>query len=242
MPDETLKSKRSDSLTLYTTKTGNFYLPSDAHQDIIANAIKNDEIFDEEIIICAKKYIIPGSTVLDVGTNFGQMSVLFSKMVGNNGIVYSFEADNFIFETLKRNIEANDCKNVVPVYGAVHDIANATLYFPEQDFDRFGTYGSYGIDYINKTGREVPTVTIDSQNIGTKISFMKIDIQGGDLNALRGAEETIRRNQMPILFEFEYVFQDELKLDFQDYVDFVQHIGYKFQRVIYGANFLIVPK
>lgn len=239
---EDLKTAKTDKLKLHNTKTGKYFLPSDAKQDVIANTIINNRIFDEDVVVCAEKYIVPGSAVLDVGTNFGQMSILFSKMVGSAGSVYSFEADNFVFEILKKNIEVNSCSNVIPVYGAVHDVPDSILNFPEQDFKRFGTYGSYGIDYINKTGRKVPTITIDSIDINKKISFMKIDIQGGDLNALRGAKNTIKNHKMPVLFEYEYQFQDELMLNFQDYVDFVQEIEYKFQRVIGGHNFLILPK
>ena len=39
----------------------------------------------------------------------------------------------------------------------------------------------------------------------------------------------------------EYAFEDEFKLSFQDYVDFVQSINYRFEKVVSGHNFLIVP-
>ena len=59
----------------------------------------------------------------------------------------------------------NRAGRIVPVFGAVHDVAGQTLYFPEQDFTRFSTYGSYGIDYGGNKGRPVPTITIDSLGI-----------------------------------------------------------------------------
>jgi hypothetical protein len=71
---------------------------------------------------------------------------------------------------------------------------------------------------------------------------MKIDIQGYDLLAMKGAVETIKRNRMPIIFEFEHLFQDELGINFQEYIDFVLSIGYRFERVIDGQNYLIIPK
>jgi len=233
--------KGDNILTLHKTKTGDYYLPTDAKEDVIANEIINDCIFDVEIYNEAKKHIKKNTSVLDVGANFGQLTILFSELV-ENGNVYSFEADDFVFSVLEKNILENNRKNINSVFGAVHDKDNEILYFPKQDFERFKTYGSYGIDYINKKGREVKTVTIDSLKIGTPISFMKIDIQGGDLFALKGARETIRKNQMPIIFEYEYLFEDELGLNFQEYVDFVSDIGYKFQKVINGQNYLIVPK
>jgi hypothetical protein len=95
---------------------------------------------------------------------------------------------------------------------------------------------------LNATaGRTVKTLTIDRLNINTPISFMKVDIQGSDLFALRGAVETIKRHRMPIIFEFEQQFQAEFRTSFQDYVDFVNSISYRFAKLVMDINYLIVP-
>jgi FkbM family methyltransferase len=169
--------------------------------------------------------------------------MLFAQQTGPSGKVYSLEADDFVFEILKKNIDANDLRSsVFPVFGAVHNVDDQILYFPVQDFKRWSSYGSYGIDYNAASGRAVKTFTIDSLGITEPVSFMKIDIQGGDLQAMQGAVKTIERNRMPIIFEYEYHFEDEYKLCFQEYVDFVQSIGYRFEKVVNGHNFLIVSK
>ncbi len=238
-----LTSKRTRALSYFKTATGNYYLPRDAQADYVAAAIKSDLVFDEEIVNAARRFGRPDTAILDVGANFGQMSVLFSEIVGPGGKVYSFDADDFIFEILNKNIAANErTARIVPVFGAVHNVPGQTLYFPEQDFERFPSYGSYGIDYQGNKGRPVPTITIDSLAINEPISFMKVDVQGGDLLAMRGAVKTIAKNKMPIVFEYEYQFEAELKLSFQEYVDFVAEIGYRFESVINGYNYLIVPR
>jgi FkbM family methyltransferase len=236
------KSVKTNDLTFHKTATGNYYLPTDAKSDIVAQTIIQDGIFEKEVVELAKKYIKKGTTVLDIGANFGQMSILFSEFVGGNGEVHSFDADDFIYEVLKKNIEANSRKNIITHFGAVHNKDNETLIFPEQDFVEFQSYGSYGIDYSTSTGRKVPTITIDSLEIKEPISFIKIDIQGGDLQAMQGAVKTIQKNKMPIIFEYEYHFEDKFSMNFQQYVDFVASINYKFEKVINGHNFLIVPK
>ena len=242
-PEPPKRSVKTKNLTLYHTATGNYYLPSDAHEDVVANTIKNDLIFEKEVIDLASKYIKPGTLVLDVGANFGQMSILFSNMVGPNGKVYCFDADDWVFEILSKNIAENGKENIIkPHFGAVYKVDGHVLLFPEPDFDRFGTYGAFGIDKNAKKGREVKTLSIDGLNIQEPVSFMKVDIQGGDLEAMQGAVNTIKKHQMPILFEYEYHFEDEFKLSFQEYVDFVQSINYKFVKVINGHNFLIIPK
>lgn len=236
------KTVYGKQLSYYETSTGNYFLPREANADVVANTIRQNDIFDKEIINIASKYVKKGSIVLDVGANFGQMSILFSNMVGENGQVYSFDADDFVFEILKKNINANNKNNITPIFGAVHDVEGQVLHFPVQNFEEFSTYGSYGIDYNANHGREVKSVTIDSLNIETAISFMKIDIQGGDLNAMKGAINTINKNRMPIIFEYEYLFEDKYELCFQDYIDFVRSINYKFVKVINGHNYLIMPQ
>lgn len=235
------KSFKSNALSLFETKTGKYFLPTHAHQDVIAIAIKQDKIFDEPILEIAKKYIKSNTIVLDVGSNFGQMAILMSQFVGNEGYVYAFEADDFVFDILEKNVAENSAK-VKAVFGAVHDKSNETLYFPVQDFEKFGTYGSYGIDYVNGKGRPVKTIKIDDIEFEKPVSFMKIDVHGGDLFALKGAVQTIKKYKMPIIFEYEYSFEDDLNLCFQDYVDFVNEIGYKFSKVSMGQNYLILPK
>ena len=237
------RSKKTNKLSFYRTKTGNYYLPSDASGDDVANAIIENQIFEKEIVDIASKYIKPDTVVLDIGANFGQMSVLFSEMVGEHGKVHSFEADSWVYEILNKNIKANNkTGKIIPHFGAVYNIDDKILIFPEQDFEEFGAYGSYGIDFNAKEGREVKTITIDSLHIEEPISFIKIDIQGCDLQAMQGAVRTIERNKMPILFEYEYRFEDRFDMCFQDYVDFVQSINYKFHKVINGQNFLIIPR
>lgn len=231
-----------DGLGFYETPLGSFYLPLDVLEDIVINHIREGKIFEPEVLDSAKRFIKKGTTVLDVGSNFGQMAVLFSKMVGEDGIVYAFEADDFIFEVLKKNIEANDCKNVIPVFGAVHNISGKEFFFPKQDFKRFGSYGSYGIDINADDGRIVKSIKIDDLEYSKPVSFMKVDVQGSDLFALQGAMQTIQKHRMPILFEFEQQFQEEFKTSFQDYIDFVTSVNYKFIETVINVNYLIKPE
>jgi len=236
------KSKKTDKLSFYQTITGKYFLPTDAKADVVANAIINNEIFEKEVVELAALYIRLDTTVLDVGSNFGQMSILFSNMVGNEGKVHSFEADDWVYEIFTKNIAANGKENIIiPHFGAIHNIDDVTLIFPEQDFEKFDSYGSYGIDYTATAGRKVKSITIDSLNIQGPISFMKIDIQGGDLQAMQGAVKTIEKNKMAILFEYDYQLEDKYDLSFQKYVDFVLSINYRFAKVVNGHNFLIIP-
>lgn len=236
------KSINSRRILFHHTPTGNYYLPQDAHGDVVVDAILNGRVWEKEIVSIAANYIKPNTNVIDVGSNFGQMAILFSKMVGKEGKVFALDANEFVFEILKKNIQANKKEGkIIPIFGAVHNVAGKILFFPYQDFKKFDSYGSYGIDYTGETGKEVLSITIDNLKIDGPISFMKVDVQGGDLLAMQGAKQTIKKEKMPIIFEYETQFEDELDWRFQDYVEFVAEIDYKFEKVI-GHNYLIIPK
>ena len=226
------------SLLYYQTPIGNYYLPADATYNVIHNHIKAGLVFEGEVLETAHKYITRNSTVLDIGANFGQMSLLFSQFVGKEGQVYSFEADDYVFSILKKNIAANKCRNIQAYNKTVYDKTGSLMFYPVPDFQRFG---SYPIAPNRTEARTVETITIDSLNIQTPISFMKVDVQGSDLFVMRGAIETIKQHKMPIIFEFEEQFQDEFKTSFQDYINLIELIGYKVAETINKINFLIVP-
>jgi len=106
-------------LQLFETTTGRWWLP-DAPSDHVANAMKSDRIFDAPIVQEARRHIRPGTVVLDVGANFGQMAVLFAKLVGPRGHVHAFEAEPFVGRILQKNIEANGVSELVTIHrGAV---------------------------------------------------------------------------------------------------------------------------
>ncbi|MFO0581767.1 MAG: FkbM family methyltransferase [Anaeromyxobacter sp.] len=226
----------------FETATGVYFLPTDAPGDVVIAAIKAGQMFEPHIIQAASEYITRDTVVLDVGANFGQMAMAFARAVGPGGRVYAFEADTFIAKLLQDTLVANGSRNVVPVCHAVWDTCGEKKFYPEPDFKRFSSYGSYGLDPRAQAGRVVETITIDSLDIRDPVSFMKVDIQGSDLFALRGARETIRRHQMPILFEYEEQFQKEFGTCLEDYLAFIDSIGYRTERIIDGINYLIVPR
>ena len=71
---------------------------------------------------------------------------------------------------------------------------------------------------------------------------MKIDVQGYDLEVLKGSKNTIIKQQMPIIFEYEEDFAKDFNYTFKNFENFIDEINYKISIQIDKSNYLILPK
>ena len=110
----------------------------------------------------------------------------------------------------------------------------------------YNTYGSNIIKIVNDDDyndyEEVEQKKIDDFNFDKKISFMKIDIQGYDLMALKGSIKTILKHKMPIVFEYTPEYSEQLNYTFNDFEKFIKSVDYYVVKKIDYYNYLIKPK
>ena len=149
-----------------------------------------------------KDAVNEGDVVLDLGANLGYFSLLASRLVGENGRVYSFEPEPYNYQLLCKNIEINGYQNISAYQKAVSDTAGKLkLYLDDSDTGAHSLYrpATEG-DFI-----EVETVKLDDFLAGkrTPINVMKMDIEGAEMAAFRGMEEIIRANDnLKVFMEF----------------------------------------
>lgn len=227
-------------ITLYETATGKFWLPNQ-DRDIVIQTIIRDQVYDHYVVNLVKQESQPGDTILDLGSNFGQMSVLFSKHVGPTGKVYAFEAQEWVRQVLQLNLGLNDVSNCTVIDKAVWDESDCHLTFPKADFVKYESYGSYAVDPTATSGNPITTIKIDDLDIQGRVAVMKIDVQGSDLRAMVGARQTILKHKPVILFEYEEQFNAEFASSWQDYIDFIESIGYYIDSSS-GPNHVVRPK
>ncbi len=150
----------------------------------------NYELEKTDAILNAVK---PNDIVLDVGAHIGYFSMLMSKIVGDSGRIYSFEPRPLNHKMLTKNIEVNNCSNVTIIKSAIGNFTG------EVNFD--ATTGT-GTGHVSNDGNiSVAITTIDKfcSSEDVKPSFIKIDIEGGEVEALHGAKQTILKYKPTIL-------------------------------------------
>ncbi len=172
----------------------------DANDSLHLSIYESFEDVESEII---RKNVKEGDVVLDIGANIGYYSLLFAKLVGKKGKVYAFEPEPSNFALLIKNINANGYNNIVPINKAVSDKDGKVKLYLEKE--NFGAHKIYNDSNEKKNSIEVDSVRLDSffQNKNKKIDFIKMDIEGAEIKAIKGMQNIIMANKnLKIILEF----------------------------------------
>ena len=128
-------------------------------------------------------------TMLDGGAFKGDSAAEFIEGV-HPAKIFAVEADPKTFVKLSAYAEAEDRAEVVPVHAALFDCDG------EMDYISSGSRGSGKNGQNHRAdGKTVPMRTIDTLCTGADVDLIKLDVEGAEESALRGAAETIRRCQ-----------------------------------------------
>ncbi len=166
------------------------------HLRDLATAVEPEEA-------AVRPLILPGQTVLDIGANFGVFTKLFSQLVGPSGTVIAFEPVPQTFRTLAAGIERFHLPNVQVVNKAVSDQVGTVLIEVPQYKENKGEnlYEAHIVREPNSQNAfPVNTATIDSLQL-SRVDFIKIDVEGHELEVLRGGRETLEKYHPKLMVE-----------------------------------------
>ena len=139
--------------------------------------------YETDTVEILKQYIKPGQTVYDVGAHIGYLTIVMSELVGPEGKVVAFEPRPLNLIYLKKHLQKNNINNVRIIEAGVSDTAGA---------------GKFDADHGTGTGRvstdgslDIELVTLDDLIASKQVpppSLIKMDIEGGEMEALPGAK------------------------------------------------------
>lgn len=166
---------------------------------IIERHILTKGSFDQHLIDTFAANIYEDDTVVDVGANIGYYSLIFSSIVGKRGSVIACEPFPRALRHLKKNFSYNpDLASRITLLEVACSNKKATFHMEESE----GNLGGSSV-HEGGSGVSVPGDTLDSLLKGmARVSFIKIDIEGYEKEALEGAQETIAKHRPRIVFEY----------------------------------------
>jgi FkbM family methyltransferase len=146
--------------------------------------------FAEAEIAIFRQLVRPGQCVFDVGANIGAHTIALAAIVGPHGRVTSFEPQRVIFQMLNANVALNGLHHVTTHQMALGSAAGS-LKVPPLDYAGELNFGGLSLEHI-KQGEEVRQSTFDSLAVRA-CDFVKIDVEGMEIEVLKGMAETIQR-------------------------------------------------
>jgi FkbM family methyltransferase len=196
--------------------------------DIIGCHIHYSGWYEQQVVAAVQPFMDAGTVFVDVGANIGQYSLMASPLVRH---VFAFEPNPATFALLKRNIERNRLSNVTLSQAAVScSDGEATIF----DLDPTN-HGAASMTLTGEGGQKIRTAALDSlcdnpQLAGCRL-FLKIDVEGAELDVLRGAKRLISQFRPTILIEVLESNQNRLGRTAQDLLDALRDCGYSFQSI-----------
>lgn len=149
------------------------------------------------------RLLSPGMTVIDVGANIGQYTLLAGRAVGPGGRVLAFEPMPANFARIERHVALNGLGNVTAYRVALWDQKTQLKFAqPPEYADNAGTFGP-GIAGAAHY-EDVDAIAFDDLALPEglhRIGAIKIDAEGSELHALRGMRRTIERDRPVLLIE-----------------------------------------
>lgn len=191
---------------------------------------------EEPIIQWARQFGDKSKVFIDCGAHMGAYSTMLADEFKE---VYAFEAQSRTFMQLCGNIFINEKSNIHPIHAAVtsHDKHNLPLTLSIVSEDGGGST-LYEPDKEVLATEQVIGCTLDSfalENVG----LIKLDIEGGELEALEGSKYTIKKNYPALIFEMND--KPALESKNKELLNYIRNFGYEvaqikpFDNMYYGA-------
>jgi len=235
---------------------------------VLQAALRRGIPFEKYQTAVMSAYVVPGSIVVDVGTNIGTVAIPLSRAAKGNVTVLAFEPFPQTWALLRENIERNRAFNVIPMPVAVGDRArpvvtlSSEVFAPPEmlekgeqsrklnlDEHKGESDMHYGAVQLGTGGEPIRMLTVDDLVRRGSVSVLKVDVEGAEPLAFYGARKMIERNKPTISFEFnENVVTPEMKISMGltdevanfNIITYCYQIGYRDLYEIEFGNYLIV--
>lgn len=145
--------------------------------------------YDRWLAAFLRRHLPAGGTFVDVGAHVGTFTLLGARLLTEQGRVVAFEANPDVQPWLDENVERSYLQNIVVCKAAAWDEEGDVPFRRDALFT-----GSSGVPDLYSDGMtSVKATTLDRVCKGMRIDVLKVDVEGGELHVLRGAEDLIAR-------------------------------------------------
>lgn len=179
---------------------------------------------DQNILPLVLEYIPEGGTVFDIGAFIGDTTLAYANKVGEKGTIYAFEPNTNAYECLSYNLHKNDTTVYFSRFALGSTIKTAKINNVETN---------NGMNYLTD-GDDITVITLNEFYVNNEISridFIKIDVEGYELDVLIGGKETINKFKPTMLIEINDTTLARQNVNRQQIFDWLTENNYIYRNI-----------
>ena len=169
--------------------------------------------------------------LVDVGSNVGSVTLPLAKLF-NSSTIISIEPTNFAFSKLKKNLNLNpNLKKRIKLFNVFISDKKKKVNFVHSSWDLKAKHKKHEIHLgtLKKTSNKIQSLSQLLKKIQKKIDFIKIDVDGYEIDVLRSGKKIINKYKPIIYFEFAPYLYREFGYSPKVLIDFIKkELNYTF--------------
>jgi FkbM family methyltransferase len=215
--------------------------------DLICRIILETGVWEESSWLAIQRHLSPGATFVDVGAHMGYFSLKAAAVVGHTGCVIAIEPNPEMVRILRGNILASGTSVVaIKPVACSHSDSVLSLFTAAKSNSGSSSlsksnaslYGTGGSTY-QVTARPLDTILKEAGV--SRVDVLKIDVEGAELQVLKGAEETLAQYRPVLLVELDDQLLQSMGTSSAEVVAFLGQRGYTHHRSYDLANCEFIP-
>lgn len=181
----------------------------------ISEVVKTSGTYQPEMMEVLGHFAKKGDTVLHFGVHQGLADMVLAKIVGNEGKIYSFEANPELYDIARKNFVINNFDNIIELYN--YGVSNK-----KENLEFCLNYGNTGGGHFYEAGNadkcfDVQLTDVDSVlNPNTKADLLFMDIEGSEIKAIEGIKKIMANSKdMIIILEWNPNMMSRMGSDYK---------------------------
>ena len=162
-----------------------------------------------------------GDLFIDIGAHLGRYTLPIAKAVGEKGLVIAVDASGKNYYCLKKNIESNNLHNIIAINVAAWSNDENLKFYPGESSGKGSIRKGSGQEHVEVNGRSLDSL-LEELNREVPVNWIKIDVEGAELEVLKGLNKTLSKNSPKLLIE---VFEKNA-IEFERYMNTLDYSYY----------------
>jgi FkbM family methyltransferase len=182
--------------------------------DLVSSFIANDSVWEPNVTNYLVANIKPGEIIVEIGGNIGYYTTLMAKLVSPSGKVYSYEANDEVYNLANLSLKMNDLSDIATIKNVAISDKDGEVNFVIPLQKKYSDFVNIGTAHIAAGEAEDSTSDIKIKKVKTtfldadlpnleNVDWLRMDIEGSEIMALKGARRIIESSpKLKIVMEW----------------------------------------